>query len=1063
MTGESDTRRSRAGPLIAAVAGLVLAGVATWIVLSGEMPRGPDGRVATPPAVDRETVSARESPVRVRVVPDDPARSRSVHPAGVIRVVGADGTSASARVYTTAEPHWSEDDALDMGRAGDDGLLDVEERDAEPLAFLWAFDYGRMAGPEAVTAEGQTLTLGPGATIRVHVQRPDGSPVVGAICRDSEWRDRGISGPEGHVVLSGYPRESKVSMFARVIGDLRTFGRTRVTTGADGTTTVVDVVVDATIGPFALVRFSGDVAAADGMLLLELSGGGERPHTEMLRGDVAPVLVSLRGRDTGPVSLTARVSGKRVARRILEDLAAGTTTPVELVLVDGGAPLRGRVVHADGSPAAEVYVNTTDRALRTSGSAQTDADGWFDVWPKWLGREILAVREAEACSPVVALHDDLEELVLTLGPGATIEGVVRDATTGRAIDGALVGLWFGYANWVTTTDGNGRYRFGGLPPGTFVAPAHIPSDRSSDTRADADRWSRARRAPDEQQIRDGIAYRIEGDETIRRDFVAIAELGATGLLRFSFPEGLPAPAEIELTHAWSETDRAPDENSTYLGTFEGAAEVRRFLKQGHHRFRATAPGLIGESEFIHVAGNAPLPDYVIVMQHVRRVMARIVGQDGVPLAQRDIEVTLTVVGPDGTRKAGDAETDATGMADLTDCAPSANRVDVPELFVVFTLDADGLYQADATDADANLQIPGREWARRLREDVTEPLVIDIPLVDPPAVIVSVVDAQGRPAPGVPIFWQSNGGDDDGYEATSDHSGMLTLARFDDSDILWLSARGAWIGEAELWVRAWESEALTMTVDRRRTVRLRVVLPDGTPVAHRTVGLGGPGWGWGGRADAGGEFDAEIPASETTLRVGVADHWTLGEVRVPAGATEAEVVVEATAPVTIRLEIPTAIRRPKFVSIFVGERRSRQLMSLPSAGPLENTIDLPPRALSLSVDIKHPRYAGAARYDGSSDVVTVKIEPIPLRIVVLELVDANDEPLAQRAVHVYSRSDRRELDEQLVTDAEGRVTLRVPPVEIAARLDVDGRETTDWSYDPEDEDEGPISVRLRPAR
>ncbi len=1056
-----------AGPLSAAVVGLVLLGVVSWLALTVDERHG-SGDGATPVA-DRTDHSAGGAPVRARVAIDGPALVASTHSADAIHVLDADGSPANASVYTTAEPHWSKDDAQYLGRTGDDGLLDADERKAEPLAFLWAFDDARMAGPDSVAIGGQTLTLGPGATIRVHVQHPDGSPIAGAICHEHRGlHKRGISGPQGHVELSGYPGEVEVSMLAGVFGGPFLPGMSRVTTSANGTVTDVDVVLDETTGPFVLVRVAGDLAA-DGDILLELAGGTRGPQTETVRRDDAPLLVSLHDRGDGPVWLTARVLGKRVARRVLDDLAPGTTTPVGLVLLDGGVPLRGRVVHADGSPAANVHVDTTDRALRTRGRPQTDEHGSFQVRAKWLGREIMAVREAEACSPVVALHDDPAEVVLTLGPGATIEGVVRDATTGRPIDGAFVGLWFnafrGYSTWDTTTDENGLYRFGGLPPQTFVVPMHLRSDRSTATKADRELCKRAQNTADEELIREGIAHRVESDEIIRHDFVAIAEQGATALVRFAVPNGFPVPDEFEfeLAVAWSNTDRTPDEYARYLEMLEGVTEVRRFLKQGHHRFRATAPGLVGESDVIHVTGNAPLPDFEIVLHATRRVLARVVDHDGTSLERRGVEVTLSVRGPDGTDRLGDADTDASGTADLTEFAPSARIAEAPDVFFVLTLDGDGLYEASARGADANLQIPGREWTRQLRKDGTEPWVIDVPLVEPPPVTVRVVDVQGRPAPGVPIQWESGGGNVDGYEAISDDSGMLQLARFDDYDELWLSARGAWIGRAELWARADDDSELTLTVDKRRTVRLRVVLTDGRPVPHQRVEISVRSGESRERTDANGELDVEIPASEPSFEARLRDHWSLDRVRVPAGVNAAEVVVEPMVAVTVRLEVPPEIRRPSSATVRVGERRIRRWMSILPTGPLLDTIDLPRLPLALSVDIKHPRYAGVGHYDGQSDAVTVKIERVPVHAVVFELIDENDEPLVRRAVHVYSRRDRRELDERVVTDERGRITLRVPAIEIAMGLDMDGAKTTKRTYEPGDETDGPIAVRMLPTR
>lgn len=1061
--GERPTGRRPRGWV--AVAAIVLIGAAGWLAWEAvDAPQSSDERPLASHATGDEGDAALPGG-RARVIEAQPVRTVDPPRAGEIRVVKADGSPANARVYTTSAAAWSRDAARDMGRTGDDGVLLAEEREAEPRAYLWALGSGRIAGPTPVVERGQTLTLGAGARIRVHVRRPDGSAIAGASCEGYRWSDRGISDDDGAIELSGFAPQTEVGVYAEVFGGRYFPASERVTTGENGSVTDVDVVVEETVGPFVLVRVVGDVSPED-QVRIELSGADRKLKATTVHGDDPPLLVSLQGRAHAPVTISARSRGKRVVSRELAGLDEGTTTEVVLELLAGGVPSRGRVFDVDGSPAAGTHVDTRDRVLRSRGPVRTDEEGWFDVRVTWYGREILAARDGESVSTAVALAGDLKEIVLHLREMGAIEGVVRDVATRRPIEGASVGLYLdefrGRTRWDSQTDADGRYRFSGLPPATFVLPVHIPTDRSRDTQEDDDLFERAKELSPDGLIREGIAHRSDGRTTLFHDFLAVSEPGGWICLRVVPAAGIELPDEIDLGHVWHAEHR-PRTIPRYPDTLEGETEVRRFLKPGYHEFRATAGDLVGESRVVHVAGTAQLADVEIVMQRVRRVIARLVDGDGTPFELRDVEVTLTLVARGRRLELGDEDTDADGRVDLTTIAPTADALDRSDVELVFTVEGDGVMDTEPDDGGVNLRLSGVEWARRLREGGSEPLVVDVPLLDPIPVVVELVDTLGRPAAGVALRWWANSGNDEGYDAVTDERGCATLFRFADNDSLWMSADEPWVGSGEFRVGENVSERPRLTVDRRRTVRLRAVFPDGSPAAKRRVHYRHSGGSGVGTTDQDGELDVDVPASETRLSPSVRDLWVNESLVILAGATEAEFVVEPQHPVLVRLVFPPELRRPSFVTLRVGERREQRWVRIADEGAIEDRVDLPARPLRIEVELKHPLYAGIGHYDGESDDATVEVTPVPLRAVVLELVDEDGEPLRETAVHVRARYERRALDERGTTDVEGRITVRVPGIEIAMGIEMEGREPETLYYDPGDEAEGPIRVELPPAR
>ncbi len=714
------------------IAGALLAiGGGVWLMTMRAGPR--DRSTASQETAKR---SATNEVQRRHVVRD----ASGVSPAdalagGAIRVVDGDGKPAAAAVFSTADPRWSRTSATFVGDTGPDGLISAKDRVAPPGAYIWALarrHVGRqVAGPEIFDPAGQTLTLGPGSTVRLHVVTKNGEPVVGASC-DVRRGARRVTDVDGMALLPGCVPGSTVGVSAYVIGaPKQTTGF--VTLPHDGSPADLEITIGSGYGPFVLLDVTGDLAP-DAEVRLEVAGGEPKPGVVTLRFGAPPVLISLRDRFLDDVEITATAFGARSTSRRLDRtvLAGDSITPVELELVaGGGVPRRGRVLNADGSPAPDVEVGLAGEFPEWDVEA-TDEKGWFEIDLAWLGQEIRAVRSGDACSSAVSLSGDMDDLILRLGPGATLRGVVRDETSGRAVVKATVLVVLGTSDSAleleSMTDASGVYRVSGLPPDVFVLPSVDHSPRAIPTRARTRLREAQRGATEQSLIREGLAHRIEGGETISHDLQAVVQLGGERTFRIALPEGAAMPKWIAIGESWEGGDgRSRSARWGWLAS-DGAAEFTRFLNVGVHRFHVSAPGLVADVAEIVVHGDGPQPDTEIRLRARRRVLARLVDAEGEPALHAGIRIRVAFHSARGGRSIGDALTDASGIADVTDAVPSAGDVSATGASVVFTLGGGGGFVAASPFGDdVNLRVDGAEWARRLRADDDTPLVVDVPV------------------------------------------------------------------------------------------------------------------------------------------------------------------------------------------------------------------------------------------------------------------------------------------------------------------------------------------------
>ncbi len=1053
----SDTVWSvRTVPVIAVL--VAASAVTAWLALRPSATVVPNaGTPTVARAADPAQPEARE---RVAPEPDAPAAGGPAAPLpeGAIRVLAADGTPAEADVYATCDRAWSEGAAASIGRAGRDGLLVPREPPSAPFAFLWAFGRDGAAGPEPLVAGGQTLTLGAGCTLELHVRHPDGTPLAGISCHVlPTWRTVATTDDDGIARMRGLPPACDVTAFTDPRCGEAAVARAR--TGSAGTTVSVDLDFAPGRGPFVLLRARADGPERDVRVRLGEDDEDDFIRPLGLRTRGAPVRLSLESFLGAPVTITARADGTRTAARRFEDLAPYSVTEWDVELSPGGVPARGRVVEADGSPAAGARVDLVFEALRGRG-ATTDLRGEFDVDPSWVGAAIRAVRPGASCSDALELTDEVTAVVLALHPGATVEGVVRDAASGRPIEGARVGLACEDGDPdAVETDAEGVYRFRGIPAGSVVSPYHVDSGRSvaapQASPSDAEREA----ADLDERLRRGWAQRVAGTETIRIDLVASALSGAFARVRVVFPEGVTPPRRIDLAHEWQEADdRAPVADDT---TLDDVTDVRRFLRRGVHRFRATAPGFAASSEPRLVVGGEDLADIVVTMRAVPRVRAHVVDGQGVPLRRKWVEVRVALRSGEHVRQLAVVRADASGIADLDEVAELARSTAAPGDEIVFTLDGAG-FKAEPGDETVNLRVPAEQWLRHATAADDASWELEVPLLPPHFLDVRVQDTSGRPAPGVRVRWFGSRNGERDLEAVSDASGTLTLPIWAASDSLDLHADAPWIGRARILTWLEESEGgRTFTVDRRRSVRIRVVTADGTPIAHRRATWWGPSGMVRKLTDASGAFVADLPASDTTIEPDVGDVWIPSSVQVPAGVDAVEVVAMPLRLVRMRVEFPPGMERPNSVEVYIGTQRLGTL-ELPEDADTDARMLLPQQPLELRLKPRDPLYVARTNYDGESETVALRVERVPERSVTFRLLDESEHPLAARDVRIRDAGGRR-IDAAGTTDADGCLTVSVPEIRLNADVEIDGFRSRSWSHDPEAPADGTVTLRLQARR
>ena len=351
--------------------------------------------------------------------------------------------------------------------------------------------------------DGVTIVLTRGRTVAGHVTWPDGTPAEGVVVEvgfDPAWRMgttgfnalRGASGG-GATDEGGRFRVTGLGAGPFVVLAMKSPEGTLVTHRArrDGVRPDGPPLELVLWPPLSLegrvVNGLGRAVPAAGVRAVRTVEGELGPTASQVRSTRADAegRFSLEGLEEGTWELAAEAGEAQSTVLSAESLTVDLPQRGSLELVvRSAATAAGRVVDREGRPLADatVRLHTGLTALQRANTgrssareARTDADGRFELGPLPPGERAL---EAEAPGLVASapLQVSLPEggraegLELVLGPGAVLTGEVWDE--GRPAAGRMVQLvQFSAASYEALserTDDRGRFRYGAVPPGTWV-------------------------------------------------------------------------------------------------------------------------------------------------------------------------------------------------------------------------------------------------------------------------------------------------------------------------------------------------------------------------------------------------------------------------------------------------------------------------------------------------------------------------------------------------------------------------------------------------------------------
>lgn len=688
----------------------------------------------------------------------------------------------------------------------------------------------------------------------------------------------------------------------------------------------------------------------------------------------------------------------------------------------------GLVVDASGTPVAGVRVVAfTDRdPARPVAEEVTGTDGRFDLEP-FGGTEVVALERGRRCSEWTDVPDGAESFTLALGRGATVRGTVRYERRRAAADVPVqIQLAAGPSPpaWTARTDADGRFEVSGIPEGWWVRPCIRYRARLGP--AKREHGPHTRPAP-AAYVANGQAWVAGGPgSSFERDLVARQFASAPYTFVLRFPDGVTPPRHV-LVQTW---DADLTGHSSGPEILEGDPPTFTRMLDVDREFvvRVRAPDHAGESDVL-LAETEEARTVEIDMRPAPRVVARLVRGDGRPAEVEDVRVHVARVhdGIDGG--ADSAPTDATGRADVTWCIPFASVYDHDGCELVVALGGPGVFRARLLGDAPNLRVEGRAFAARVRSG-EDPVVLDVPLIEPPRLTLTVTDDSGAPVPGVELvtepgepFWPGTATTDAEGRTTFDVLAPPDAPAWDEAAI---AAQAPWSGSLALDGAAAEQLMAddgerTMVVHARRSVRVRVVDDTGAAVEGARVRAHGPSV----LTDAHGIATVRAADGDSVV-VSAEDHVVAFE-RVENGATEVRAVLERLREVTVRI----AASDPEWEGVVRCEakaasgtfRGGRAVLGPDGVGSLR--MHLPVAPATVVVRSEDDLWEGRAEIAADAPEVDVVLARRRLHTVRLRILDGSGDPLVSRRLALRLQDRAHLLDRELVTDERGEIRVDLP--------------------------------------
>jgi hypothetical protein len=467
----------------------------------------------------------------------------------------------------------------------------------------------------------------------------------------------------------------------------------------------------------------------------------------------------------------------------------------------------------------------------------------------------------------------------------------------------------------------------------------------------------------------------------------------------------------------------------------------------------------------------------------QRILVRVVGPGGAPLARAGLEVHASADHGAVRHGLDSATTDESGTADLTPALRGNALPDDGALLVHVT--GEGLFRQGQVPSFPDRRIPASELSRLRAAAAPGDLVLDVPArthveielrvreratsrpvgglvvaADPPEAFGAATyttDAQGIAAVRLISLRQHGAPEEPAlvagppYVGRWAYSGLVMSEPFDE-DAGVTDENGRFVA--------------SMRVTPARVVRCVLVGPDGAAIAGAVSSPRHHDPALPVRTDAEGRFETTVPSDDERVAVAFPG-WVVASVPLPPEGEDARLVawrerhvqmVVAGGPDVLRSLSARLVAVP--LRGVAEWERSHSVKTVGGTAGVERTLtaDAPARDLDVVVTSGDRRWRAEGRVPADQDTVHVTLQPVGEHVVTLEVRDGRGVPIRGLRVSLGTA----EFAVLATTDMAGTVRLAVPAGRHAdVRVEVAGHVPVPSEVDLDPALAGPVRITAQP--
>jgi 5-hydroxyisourate hydrolase-like protein (transthyretin family) len=640
----------------------------------------------------------------------------------------------------------------------------------------------------------------------------------------------------------------------------------------------------------------------------------------------------------------------------------------------------------------------------------------------------MAYSMGKASSAWTVLEKGQETLVLEVGPGGIVTGTVRHKETGAPVAQARVYLRIGRGHqafyWWTDSASNGAYRFEGVPMGMLAIPAPDDNFRFRNEELDIGMMGDEE---EEAAIAGGATKTFARvGERFERDLRVTPRAGIEVTYRIRPAPGGELPEVLGGTQVWVSS------GGRWTMGFEEEMDtedpkVVRFLPAGANTLTFETKRYWAALPARKVRGSGAPDETVVTLRPKAKVFVQLIGEDGEPLRQKDVEVTVWRISGGG----GSGETyrtDAEGRCDVSEHLPPPSLEEDLGVHTAVEVRGEGFFKAGS--GFPNLRVTGPELLKRVEAAGGDPIVFRVPARSWMPLVIQTVDERGKPVAGVRLVARDAKYFEVPCEGTTDADGRFEL-KIREADPFGgrfgVIAGAPWWGELRLddalkYGERSEDGAVLMKLVSARKLTFRLLDESGVPIANTRATLGRRS----GVTDADGTVTLHT-APNDRRRVLETEGYLDRSLEFEPGDQAMTLNLVRGRRVRVTIPVPEGATADVACAWPSGQRMGETIFLRRRGDEYVGAGDVKWEGFALEVSTKDGLFCGRVECPEGTRSAKLTLSPRPMAPVKLRFVDGSGKPAANSAVTITKHTGSWTwLVRTGRTNANGVVTVDLPP-------------------------------------